>query len=590
MDTSPRICCLSPQKLPHGKPLVLGRWLPALLAVYLLLPVPASAQEATAGELAELERQAEDRFVEDDYQGAITLYRQLADRSPQRREKTRVLMYVAYLEHLLGRDDAVATVRDVLIEDPDFAFRPELYNDTFTGIFYEGQQQALEMRRSLAEDNVRRGNEYLHQRDYGAARREFEAALAYRGDHPAALYNLALVDLYEHREEEAEAGFQKLLALGETIDPRPRALALTNLGYLYERRGQYQEAETFLEQAVAINAENAQAWSILGASRRQLGKAADATEAFQRAHELAPADPQVMSNLALALVDAEDWAPAVTLLEKATAADPTSASHWLNLGRARQGAGDVAGAVSAFESATRHDPDDAGGWASNAATHLAQHYYEIGDFQQALDQADRAVGWRASLVTARIYQGLAREALGDLTAARESLEEARRLDPTRADTHNNLGSVYFQLGLYDPATAAFERALAIQPDFPGARDNLQAVQEARGRPRRPASTSGQTPPAQTSAAAQGPRLGVRFADIDYAALGLKGAMVDRVIGGSPAARAGVRKRDLILKIDGRDVIDADALERYVASRPLGSTVTLSLLRDNVPQRIDVRLK
>ena len=67
-------------------------------------------------------------------------------------------------------------------------------------------------------------------------------------------------------------------------------------------------------------------------------------------------------------------------------------------------------------------------------------------------------------------------------------------------------------------------------------------------------------------------------------------MVDRVIGGSPAARAGLRKRDLILKVDGRDVLDAGELERYVASRPLGSIVTLSLLRDNVPQRIDVRLK
>ena len=66
-------------------------------------------------------------------------------------------------------------------------------------------------------------------------------------------------------------------------------------------------------------------------------------------------------------------------------------------------------------------------------------------------------------------------------------------------------------------------------------------------------------------------------------------MVERVQAGGAAARAGVRKNDLILKVDGRDVVDAGALERYVASRPRGSTVTLSLLRNNVPQRIDVRL-
>ena len=577
-----------------------SRWL-FLVAVHLLLIPATGAQEspsaATGGELAELERRAEDLFAEDNLEGAIRLYRQLADRVQRQRERTRVLMTVAYLEHLLTRNkNAVVTVRDVLIEDPDFSLQPELYNDTFTSIFYEGQKQAAATRRSLAERFVRQGNEHLRQGDYGAARQQFEAALVHRGDHPAAIYNLALVHLYEKREEDAESGFQKLLALGESIDGQMRSLALTNLGYLYERRHQYQEAEGFLEQAVTIDPSKSQAWSILGASRRQLGKSAAAAEAFEKAYELAPDDGQVMSNLALAYVDAQNWAPAVELLEKATAADPASANHWLNLGRARLGVGNATGAVTALESAVGHDPNDSGGWASNAATHLALHYYEIGDYQSALQQADRALGWRAELLTARIYQGLARESLGDLAGARQSLEEARRLDPTRADTHNNLGSVYFQLGLYDQATEAFERALAIQADFPGARANLEAVQQARTQPYRPPSTSGSapsgqaTPSGQTTQPGPGPRLGVQFANIDYAALGLQGAMVDRVTGGSPAARAGLRKRDLILKVDGRDVVDANALERYVAGRPLGSIVTLSLLRDNVPQRIDVRLK
>ncbi len=553
-------------------------------------PAPQVADLAEAGELADLERQAEDRFAEDDLQGAVTLYRRLASRLQQPPERHRVLMTTAYLEHLLGRDgEATATVREVLTADPDFAFQPELYNDTFTGIFYDGREQASSERAAEAESYVRQGNQAMRRGDYAGARRGLEAALARRSDHHVALYNLALVDLHERRNEQAEAGFQKLLAFGESIDAPTRALALTNLGYLYERRHQYLDAESFLEQAVALDPENSQAWSILGACRRQQGKTSAAAEAFRRAYELAPENSQAMSNLALVYVDTEDWAAALALLEKATTADPESPGHWLNLGRARLGTDDDAGAVAAFESAIRHDPEDRGSWASNAATHLALHYYGRGDYRQALEQADRALSWRPELITARICQGLARESLGDLAGARESLEEARRLDPTRADAHNNLGSVYFQLGLYDQATDAFERALAIQPDFPGARENLKAVRDARGRPQPPPPPPGQAPPPATPAAGALP-LGVRFADIDYAALGLKGAMVERVRAGSPAARAGVRKNDLILKIDGRDVVDAEGLERYVASRPLGSTVTLSLLRNNVPQRIDVRLR
>ena len=563
-----------------------------LLAVGLLPAVPTGAQTAAASgaELALLERQAEDRYAEDDLEGAIELYRRLASRTRERQAKTRVMMIVAYLEHLRDRNPAaVATVRDVLVEDPDYAFRRELYNDTFAGIFFEAQKQATEQRGSLAERHLRQGNEHLHRNDLEGARREYETALRYRGDHPRAIYNLALTHLRGGQEEPAEAGFQKLLALGERVDSPTRALALTNLGYIYERRQQYQEAEGFLEQAVELDASNAQAWAILGASRRQLGRASAAGEAFRRVYELTPGDSQAMSNLALVHIDAKNWAPAVALLERATTTEPDVASYWLSLGRARQGAGDIPGALTAFENAVRLDPSDAGGWASNAATHLSLHYYQAGDYRRALDQADRALALSDGLITARIYRGLARAALGDLAGARESLEHARRLDPTRADTHNNLGSVYYQLGLYDQAAEAIERALAIQPDFPDARANLEAVREARARPHLPPPAAGGTRPAPPPSG-PGPSLGLAYADIDYAALGLKGAMVDRVVAGGAADRAGVHKSDLILKVDGRDVHDPEALERYVASRPPGSSVSLSLLRNNVPKRIDVRLR
>ncbi len=561
---------------------------PLLLTV--LLTASLAGQVASAQvplELAELERLAEESFAEDDLKTAVALYRQLAGRLPPGPERTRIKMTTAYLQHLAGRDaDALVTVREALVEDPGYGFQPELYNDAFREIFYDGQKRAAEARSRQAEREVAEGTARLRQRDYGAAQRHFETALTYRGDHPGALYNLGLAHLHQQREEQAEARFQKLLALGDGVGIELRTLALTNLGYLYERRRQFPEARSFLEQAVEIDPSNARAWSILGAARRQLGDRSAAAEAFRRAYELSPEDPQAMGHLALAYIDARSYRKAVTLLEQATAADPDNANPWLHLGLARAGAGDAGGAVAAFETAIRLDPADAGGRASNAATQLARLHYDAGDYAKSLERADQALGWKAGSVEARIYQGLAREALGDLSGARASLEEARRLDPTRAETYNNLGSVYYQLGLFDEAEEALERALAIRGDFPGARANLAAVREARSRPRAaPAAAPGD----RRAAPAPAPRLGVRFADIDYAALGLKGAMVEMVEAGSPAARAGLRKNDLILKVDGRDVANADELKRYVASRPPGSTVTLSLLRANVPQRVDVRL-
>lgn len=553
---------------------------------------PAGSAESQA--LRQLEQLAEDSFADDDLETAIALYRQLADRLTQTSEKTRNLIIVAFLEHQLGRTNtAIRTVRDALVEDPSYAFKAENYDEGMRGIFYKGQKAAVEERDRLATRAVRLGRERMKEGDNEGASRHFESALEYRPDHAAALYNLAVTDLRNQREEQAEAGFQKLIALGDQAGNQILSLAMTNLGYLYQRRRLNQEAAEILEQAVALNPASQSAWSILGAARRQMGDGQAATEAFRRAYELKPDDSEALGNLAVSYIDAKNWQQAVSLLEKATAADRQNANRWLLLGRARLGAGDRIGtgdgigAVAALESAIRLDPQDSGGWASSAAVELARHYYQTGAYQQALEQADRALSWRQDLVTARIYQGLAREELGDLAAARESLEEAQRLDPTRAATYSNLGSVYYQLGLFDEAVKALERALAIQPDFPDARANLRSVNEGRNRPR---TLTDSRSPRQPAATTRTRRLGVRFADIDYEALGLKGAMIEWVEAGSPASRAGLRSNDLILKVDGRDVANVEQLQRHVASRPLGSRITLSLLRDNRPHRVDVQLE
>ncbi len=58
----------------------------------------------------------------------------------------------------------------------------------------------------------------------------------------------------------------------------------------------------------------------------------------------------------------------------------------------------------------------------------------------------------------------------------------------------------------------------------------------------------------------------------------------------PPPSGGVRKNDLILKVDGRDVTGVDQLKAYVAARPRGSRLSLTILRSNVPTRVDVTLE
>ncbi|MEE8523223.1 MAG: tetratricopeptide repeat protein [Thermoanaerobaculia bacterium] len=462
----------------------LAIWTLVLIAV---VAAASSAQTPPASdeELDLLRLKAEERFVADDLEGAVVLYRRLADRMPTPEDKLRVLMTVASVEHLADRDaDAQRTLTEALVLDPDLEFRAELYDDRFRQLFYEAQKRSLEERASLASRHARDGIGHMRRDDLVAARHSLQQALSYDPGHPSALYNLALTELRDGREDAAIAGFQRLLALAggpsSEFSADVEARALTNLGYLYSRRRQYQEAEDVLRQAAELDADNPLILLNLGDVRRRQGKKAEAAEAFRRAYELAPGDADVASNLALSHIDSEDWGRAVMLLRDITGRHPDRPLPWLYLGRTEAALGDGSAAVAAFAKAIRLDPDNAASAASDAALHLAIYYYSVGDYATTLQQADRALSWEPGLVNARVYLGLAQQGLGNLQDARESLEEARRLDPTRAATHNNLGSVYYALGRLQDARAAFERAVEIDPGLADARRNLDAVRQAGG--------------------------------------------------------------------------------------------------------------
>jgi Do/DeqQ family serine protease len=72
------------------------------------------------------------------------------------------------------------------------------------------------------------------------------------------------------------------------------------------------------------------------------------------------------------------------------------------------------------------------------------------------------------------------------------------------------------------------------------------------------------------------------------ALGAKaGALVTSVEEGSPAAKAGLHRGDTIVKIDGAPVRDADEMRFHLRDIPVGTQVTIGILRERRP--LDVAL-
>ena len=91
------------------------------------------------------------------------------------------------------------------------------------------------------------------------------------------------------------------------------------------------------------------------------------------------------------------------------------------------------------------------------------------------------------------------------------------------------------------------------------------------------------------------QLGIQIAPVtssiaNVAGLGeARGALVDGVLDGSPAADAGIREGDIILSVDGDMMEDTDELIRTVIGKAIGATVQVGLFRQGQQLTVPVTI-
>mgnify|MGYP001147165173 CR=1 FL=1 len=71
---------------------------------------------------------------------------------------------------------------------------------------------------------------------------------------------------------------------------------------------------------------------------------------------------------------------------------------------------------------------------------------------------------------------------------------------------------------------------------------------------------------------------------------VKGAVITDVIEGSPAEKAKLQMKDIIIKFDGKEVEDAAHLRNLVVSTPPGKTVQLEIIRNNQSYSLNVTIE
>jgi tetratricopeptide (TPR) repeat protein len=270
----------------------------------------------------------------------------------------------------------------------------------------------------------------------------YRNAIAVEPDNFMMHYNFGTVLVNAHRDPEALAEFQRVLA----IMPR------------------YADAERQI-----------------GEIHARAGRLEDAIRAQRAAVEFDPRNPANHRVLADALLAHGDTAAALAEYRSALALDDRDAHTHNNLGNALLANGDLDGARAAYARAVALDPNLAG-----AHGNLAGRLEVAGEWGQALEH--RRIHVRLDPESADVQEALAVAALheGQNAEAVAALRAARRLDPARANVRRLLAWALATGAAGTPADDAEALALAEAgardaPGDPTALVTLAAAQAAAGR-------------------------------------------------------------------------------------------------------------
>jgi len=128
---------------------------------------------------------------------------------------------------------------------------------------------------------------------------------------------------------------------------------------LEARRGRPLDALNALDAAIRLDPNNARAWNNRGNVLGTLGRRRESTEAYQRAIELSPHDPDPLNGLGVLAVESRDWAAAVDAFTRVLEIDPGYGEARLNLAVAEAARGRTGAAQALVLDLLARRPDAA---------------------------------------------------------------------------------------------------------------------------------------------------------------------------------------------------------------------------------------
>jgi tetratricopeptide (TPR) repeat protein len=294
------------------------------------------------------------------------------------------------------------------------AMRNERYEDA-----------AREFRAALAIDDslVMRacfplGVALFEQRNYPAARTEFETVRKLAGEQPGIFYYIGRIDQEEHNYQEA------IENLSKAAEKPPFPDTAFYLGLAYLKAGDEQNAEKWLKEAVRVNPGDSRAFYQLATLYRKQGRTEEANAAFARTKEEKTASDK-LTQLKMECGQELDHG----LTEKARSLcerlnDTSDPEKLAALGVLYGQHGFTEEALVPLRRAAELSPR-----SPQMQYNLAYTYYRLGRFSEARAPLEQATQRWPDLFPLRSLYGNVLWKLGDVSGAHDALRYANKLNP-----------------------------------------------------------------------------------------------------------------------------------------------------------------
>ena len=332
-------------------------------------------------------------------------------------------------------------------------------------------REALRCDPRFAQAHLNRGNVLGEQDRVDEALAAYDAALALDPGLLAAVLNRAALLKRAGRPEAARQAYDQLLAQAPTS-----AEALYGRARLEHEAGDFAEARRRYEALLAAHPAHPHGCNGLGALLLEQGETQAALALFERCLQVDPQHREALANAAGALRRQGRAERAAGMYRRLLRAQPDHFAARLALGRLLHEAGRYGEALHELLTLRRQQPN----WHEVHLT-LCECYSSIGRFEKARAANARALELQPDHFGARVNRGLLTGQCGDPQAALAELEPLLVERPAEAQLLSAIGVQLCALNRYEEGAARFRQAVAADPQYANAHNNLSFALLALGR-------------------------------------------------------------------------------------------------------------